>query len=342
MIAKKQTDESNEFFTFEYFISRIDRKGESAQAKPSRISEEWARVQRDFLRLKGWFDDQLLYHKIGFLVTVGHDLSGLMSDSETMSKQTFGNSLDKKIVSALAVTRDKFVSLSYQTENDKPIMEKILLLFNIESICHLKNSTERYSFNAHKGETGWSLEHIHAQESEGLNNERDWTEWLQEHRKSLKELDFDHLESDKSDELSATRDELLENIDSALNSITRVQFLKLFPRVVSLLSESDETDYLHTMSNMALLSRSMNSAFKNSTFAVKRAKMLGKDRQGEYIPICTRRVFLKYYTETEQQQLSFWGKTDRDAYIERFIGTEKNPELGLLSRYLTMPREKIS
>lgn len=342
MIAEKQLEETNEFFTFEYFLSRIDSKGDGASGKDKRIGDEWARVQRDFLRLKGWFDDHTLYHKIGFLVTAGHELCGLMADSETMNKQAFRNSLDQKIVKALAVTRDKFQSLSYQTEADKPVMEKILLLFNVESVCILKNSTERYSFDAHKAETGWSLEHIHAQESEGLNNEKDWSEWLQEHRKSLKELSFGHLDAEKAKDFVTTREVLIKNIDSALRSITRVQFLNLFPQVVSLLSESGEIDYLHTMSNMALLSRNMNSAFRNSTFAVKRAKMLDKDRQGEYIPICTRRVFLKYYTETERQQLSFWGKVDRDAYIERLIGNDKNPELGLLTRYLTLPQEGMS
>ena len=95
-----------------------------------------------------------------------------------------------------------------------------------------------------------------------------------------------------------------------------------------LLSESGELNYLHTISNMALLSRKINSALKNSTFAVKRAKMLDKDRKGEYIPICTRRVFLKYYTETGQQQLSFWGKHDRDAYIEGTIETAREARKG--------------
>ena len=132
---------------------------------------------------------------------------------------------------------------------------------------------------------------------------------------------------------------MVKSIDMALRSITRPQFISLFPRVVFLLSESGELDYLHTISNMALLSRKINSALKNSTFAVKRAKMLDKDRKGEYIPICTRRVFLKYYTETGQQQLSFWGKHDRDADIESFIGTEGNPEKGMITRYLTNSQE---
>ena len=40
------------------------------------------------------------------------------------------------------------------------------------------------------------------------------------------------------------------------------------------------------------------------------------DRNGKYIPFCTKMVFLKYYTKSEHNQLHFWGKQDRDAYLE--------------------------
>ena len=40
------------------------------------------------------------------------------------------------------------------------------------------------------------------------------------------------------------------------------------------------------------------------------------DKKGEYIPFCTRMVFLKYYTESEKNQVHFWGPDDREKYIE--------------------------
>jgi len=40
------------------------------------------------------------------------------------------------------------------------------------------------------------------------------------------------------------------------------------------------------------------------------------DKSSDYIPECTRRVFLKYYTPSESNQLHFWGDVDRDSYID--------------------------
>ena len=40
------------------------------------------------------------------------------------------------------------------------------------------------------------------------------------------------------------------------------------------------------------------------------------DKTIDYIPVCTRRVFLKYYTESDKNQLHFWGEADRKAYIK--------------------------
>jgi hypothetical protein len=65
-----------------------------------------------------------------------------------------------------------------------------------------------------------------------------------------------------------------------------------------------------------LLGKFENSALNNSTFDVKRDKILGMDKRGDYIPICTRRVFLKYYTPSDKNQLHFWGEEDRKAYMK--------------------------
>ena len=44
----------------------------------------------------------------------------------------------------------------------------------------------------------------------------------------------------------------------------------------------------------------------------------------DYIPVCTRRVFLKYYTDSDKNQLHFWSKADREAYIQN-INEVLNP-----------------
>ena len=50
---------------------------------------------------------------------------------------------------------------------------------------------------------------------------------------------------------------------------------------------------------------------------MKRAAILEHDRRGSYIPVCTRNVFLKYYTDAEGQQIHFWGQHDREDYLAR-------------------------
>ena len=87
-------------------------------------------------------------------------------------------------------------------------------------------------------------------------------------------------------------------------------------KVVEVLSPKEEdSDYVHQLSNMALLSSGQNSAVSNYTFDAKRNLILEMDKNGSYIPFCTKMVFLKYYS-AEDTNLHFWGKNDRDAYFE--------------------------
>ena len=45
-------------------------------------------------------------------------------------------------------------------------------------------------------------------------------------------------------------------------------------------------------------------------------RIIELDRKGEHIPVCTRQVFLKYYTDAASQQLHFWSAADRRAYLD--------------------------
>ena len=86
-------------------------------------------------------------------------------------------------------------------------------------------------------------------------------------------------------------------------------------KVVELLSVQGNTEYLHSIGNMALLRSDDNAALNNSTFDVKRNIIVEMDKEGQYIPFCTKMVFLKYYTPSEDNQLHFWGQADRLAYV---------------------------
>ncbi|MDE0507674.1 MAG: hypothetical protein OXI17_03435, partial [Gammaproteobacteria bacterium] len=64
------------------------------------------------------------------------------------------------------------------------------------------------------------------------------------------------------------------------------------------------------------LERGNNSTRGNAGFEVKRRRIRELDKKGDYIPICTRQVFLKYFTDANAQQVHFWSKQDREAYLE--------------------------
>lgn len=312
MMSDKQENGKESFFTFFYFIERM-----KAESK----IEIWKEILAYFLILKEWFDKRHIYHKVGYLVANGEQMQNLINDSKDLTKRGFEEALDAKIINSLDLTKDKALELSYKNNVDKSIIDKLLLLFNVETVRLLQNSTDKFSFENHKRKS-WSLEHIHAQNSEGLNKKEDQQKWLSLHRKSLQDL------MDKSDNTQQVK-AVIKKIDENYENITKVIFDIIFAEVFALLSENDDRTYMDSISNMALLSVEDNAALNNSTFDVKRNKILLMDKNGEYIPICTRRIFLKYYTESKDNQLQFWGEADRNAYIDEMIGNQ-----GVLYKYL--------
>lgn len=95
----------------------------------------------------------------------------------------------------------------------------------------------------------------------------------------------------------------------------RDEFSAIAPEVVNKLSDGNDKIQMHSLSNMALLTVDENAALNNSTFDVKRSKILDMDRNGDYIPTCTKNVFMKYYSSSDTK-LHFWSEEDRKSYIE--------------------------
>ena len=313
LMANKKEQDKEQFFTFFYFID---------QMKSDSKLKVWKNIQEYYLILKEWFDKRDIYHKVGYLVAIGVSLRTIIDESHSLTKTDFEASLDKKIKEKLKLTKEVLLELNYEKSTDKSTIEKLLLLFNVETTRLLKDSTEKYSFESYK-RNSWSLEHIHAQESVGLNKKEDQQEWLRLHKFSLVNI---AINNPKAKEIN----ELIQKIDAQFESITKVLFDGIFNEVFELLSENEDRSYIDSIGNMALLSVANNAALNNATFDVKRNKILEMDKKGEYIPITTRRVFLKYYTDSSNHQLHFWGEQDREAYVNAMVGDE-----GIILNYLT-------
>lgn len=301
LMANKQLSDKERFRTFFYFSEKI--KGEKDK------SNVWLEILRYYQKLKEWYENFEVYHKVGYLIaTQTITLQELLKESVDKTKTVFQQSLDEKIAQSINFSKD-YSELSYGS-NDAQI-EKILLLFNVETIRQKQDEFMRFPFERHKKEN-WSLEHIHAQNSEGLNKDDARRKWLIDHKMSLISFNDESL-----NDLITRIDDLIEKIDNPNDKSNKGEiFGPLFDEIVKTLSENGDIEEIHSIDNMALLSAKDNSSLNNSTFDVKRNKIISMDKTIEYIPVCTRRVFLKYYTDSDKNQLHFWGKADRKAYIQ--------------------------
>lgn len=256
----------------------------------------------------GWYASRDLFHKIGFLVVQRTTTFGeLVMSGRGKTKSTFEADLDTLIRHHIGLTMSELADLTY--DNDKT--SRVLFLMNVETIRRRRHSSERYSFREHAAGR-WSLEHIHAQSAEGIRRSKEaWATWLGLHRDALSAI-TDVAPSIKED-LIARTNAVLTTLD-----IREADFQDLEREFISLLSAdgASNSDTLHSISNLALLQDGDNSALSNSVFAVKRAEILERDQRGSYIPVCTRDVFLKYYSPAGEHQMHFWSAKDREHYLE--------------------------
>ena len=309
------------FHTFDSLRQRID---------DSSPEEVWNDVVDLHSLVLGWYENRDLYHKIGYLVAVRHRFSDLVPLAKERTKSDFQGLLDERIRDTLNLTPSGVAELNYEADAHKEKCNRVLLLMNVETVRKMEHSSERYSFRLH-GARSWSLEHVHAQHAESLTKAEQWKEWLRLHRDALAALP-------NVDE--AQRDALVAKIDVEHDEIDRERFHSLARDVTELFTQGDELGpttlhSVHSISNLALLSSGANSALGNSVFEVKRRRILELDRRGAYIPICTRQVFLKYYTDANAQQIHFWGAQDRESYLAAML----SPTDGGVGRYLN-PEER--
>jgi len=268
----------------------------------------WRKIQQTFLILKDWYEDHELYHKIGYMIAAENmTLQDVFTEAEGRTKREFRSLLNDRIRDSIAI-KENYAELSYDVPPDYKRISKLLLLFNVESVRQNGEHTQWFPFDKfkfdQKGKVAWSLEHIHAQQSEGLKTQEMWKEWLKLHKRSV---------------MAVSKDETLVNaMQVAIDreKLGRPEFDGLQQKVIALLSAQGSTEYLHSISNLALLRADDNAALNNSTFDVKRDRIVQMDKEGLYIPFCTKMVFLKYYTETDDSQLHFWSQDDRKAYVK--------------------------
>ncbi|MDY0143636.1 MAG: DUF262 domain-containing protein [Bacteroidales bacterium] len=307
LISKTQ-DSNDKYATFFYFDNL---------RKTTKLLDIWNDIQHTFLILKDWYHNHDLYHRIGFLITVGVKIGDIYNLSIGKTKSDFNKLLIDRIKESVKINKS-YGELSYDNQTDYRNISKLLLLFNVESTRLHGEESQWFPFDKYKSNK-WSLEHIHAQQSEGMKTIAAWKDWLKLHQNSLNtvgqiQVDVGNISADELKDIKNQVTNMLS--DTYPTEGYGEKFKEIREMIVKLLSEGMNVKYLHSISNLALLNTQDNAALNNSTFDVKRNQIIKMIKNGKFVPYCTQMVFLKYYTASDVNQVHFWGQADRDSYIK--------------------------
>ncbi len=319
LISEKPADAIDPLFTFLWFLRKSQRINENEGM--SGLSVIWENIEQFYNVLLEWSQDRDLYHLIGYIISSRKavhykkpNLNWLVNFYMHHSKNEFRTHIDKLISDSVNF------DISEITYNENPnYIFNILLLFNVETYRNSSAIDDYYPFKQHKSNK-WSLEHIHAQNSEGLNKTKkvEWLQWLQLHIPVLKDLiNYPELKDNIKNIslLISSAEEFCQNIDT----LDWNKFNDLSLKITHLLSSDTEKSdrIIHGLGNMALLSQQSNASLSNSAFEVKRRTIIELDKQGEFIPITTRRIFLGYYSNgTSLEHKYLWSLSDSENYVK--------------------------
>lgn len=298
------------FWTFLQVFEDVQERGAAAF---------WRDVVERHGLLTGWYRDRELYHRIGYLVATGDSIPALIELSRSQTHSAFRQTLDTRTRDHLRLTESDVSLLSYDSDKSGKCTD-VLLLMNVETVLMSDDPGSRFSFHAYAAD-GWSLEHIHAQNSQDLKTDAERRDWLSAHLTTIRETTWGPAHAAEVDDVAAKMDAHLAMPPTKTDP---GGFQNLADRVFALFSATDATSAagdIHGLGNLALLQKDLNSKLNNAVFAIKRERILELDKGGAYILPCTRNVFLKYYTSSAQQQLSFWSPQDQAAYFDRLIET---------------------
>ena len=321
-------EDSKNYSTYLWFEKQI--KSDNPLQEKKNAEELWTKTKQIFYKFKFWFETNTLYHHLGFL---------LINDDKSMSKL-------KKIIENSETSKSKFIEwavtevkeemsdivleeLSYESGTRN--LEKTFLLFNVLSTDKLSSTqNNRFPFFQYKKiarKDKWSIEHIHAQQSKEMKEKEAMKKWLEDTYKAIEHIqNFERIVTKKDD-----NNEYYEEIEKVeVSEDIKFKMLEMinsdniipenFNLLKSQLTTMFDSESVHVLDNLALLSRKHNSSLNNAIFPVKRNRIIELQKEGKYVPLTTMNVFLKYYSKSDLQPF-YWSKADKENYFNEIKST---------------------
>lgn len=308
-----------EYLVFDRYLNKMREENLQLDLiKP--INDIWKEIKDKYSIVFEWYSNHSQYHYIGYLLAMSEGKNQkVIKDliSRKLPKTKFINSIKNDIGNLIEIKKKKKDSneikslseLTYGKDNKDLI--RILLLFNIDILVNQNKENSRFPFHLFKKDKITSLEHIHPQNPEKIETDEErCTTWLNSHKISLKNITLASIEQ------KAKIEDLILKIDSLIKKFNSVIFKQVYSDVIEVYSELSEIkdSEIHSLYNLAIVDKDTNSSLNNSFFDIKR-EILKENKLGKYIPICTQRVFSKYYSLSPNEMI-FWSNNDRQLYFK--------------------------
>ena len=270
----------------------------------SNINRNWKKIKDYYQRFLEWFQKREWYHKIGFILHENiESISNLYDNSLKMTKSQFSEYLDTLIKQYFS--KVKLLDLQYSDAKTK----SVLLLYNIVTMLNNDKEHSYFPFDTFKLEK-WDIEHIASlKDNNSIPKKEERKQWLED-----VQVYFEECEKTKKLRKRITKIDITKDLD----------FEDLFKDITDYFNEymldktTGQMDDPNSISNLTLLDSFTNRSYKNAVFPLKRKRIIERDKNGYFVPICTKNTFLKYFSDYPPK-ISFWTIEDRQKYEQDLI-----------------------
>lgn len=256
-----------------------------------------------------------------------------------------------KLIRELVASKVKGIDLDEITykKNARDI-STVLLLFNILTVLDSDRSDLKFPFEKYKTEN-WDREHIASQTDQefpddfnkrkywindmiffftGVTTPKDATDedrdniFIRSAEDTISNLKaaatLDTVDKKKLYFLEAIADLKKKSLSVSKDTKDeqKTEYLNSFKTIYNEISKEFGEDHVKEddkdfISNMALLNATINRSYGNAFFAIKRQFIKTNDSQGVFVPIATKNVFMKYYSDRVDNMMC-WTPEDAKAY----------------------------
>lgn len=280
-------DREDKYSTFRFFSAKFKKGNKEI------IEEYWLEVKKRYQRFEEWYNERDLYHKIGYLVAINFiDINKLYNSSTEMTKSEFKGYLDELMKESV-----RNISLDELQYSGKEDVRKVLLLYNILTMLKSEKDNSYFPFNLYRSEK-WDIEHITSIKSNMPEKNRE--DWLNDAKIFI-------------DTTIEGGEDLKNKVDCFSDFNNEEGFKSLYEEIINHFNYNIKDEDINDISNLTLLDSETNRSYKNAVFPIKRKTIIERHKQGVFIPLCTKNVFLKYFSEYPPK-ISFWTQEDRNNY----------------------------